>query len=274
MGLCIFVPVGILESISTFKVGYNAAIQLAAGYWFVGNPIAIIQAITFGAACVEKGLNFSTDMKLAHYFKVPPRIAFSVQLAGAIFGSVTNVGVVDWALGNIPHICTSAAKDNLVCRYSQTQFNTNVVYGVIGPSRLFDTGDYKAILWFFLIGAVTPIPVYFAKQRFSTNRFVSEFSVPLFFSGASNIPSVTGINYSTWAIVGYVFNYLIHKKKNPWWRKYNFTLSAALDTGTDLSAIIIYFCVTFPGGAVRWWGTEVQNSGCDSKGCPNKTLQQ
>ena len=37
--------------------------------------------------------------------------------------------------------------------------------------------------------------------------------------------------------------------------KYNYVLAAALDTGLALSAIIIFFCITYPGGVFPdWWG--------------------
>lgn len=37
--------------------------------------------------------------------------------------------------------------------------------------------------------------------------------------------------------------------------KYNYVLAAALDTGLALSAIIIFFCITYPGAVFPdWWG--------------------
>ncbi|ANB14253.1 oligopeptide transporter OPT1 [Sugiyamaella lignohabitans] len=271
IGFIIFIPVGILESLSTFTAGYDAIIQIISGYWLEGKPLALIQASAYGVTAVEKGLHFSADMKLAHYFKVPPKITFTVQFVGAIIGTLSSVGVIDWVLGNIKDVCTPSAKDNMVCRNTNTQFHTNVVYGLVGPRRLFGTNDYSTILWFFLVGALLPIIVFVIKNQnwwISKTKFLSQFSSPLFFSGATSIPSVTGINYTTWGLVGFISNYWVHKKFINWWRKYNFVLSAALDCGTDLAAIVIYFCVTLPGARVNWWGNTVQNRGCDAVGCP------
>jgi hypothetical protein len=37
--------------------------------------------------------------------------------------------------------------------------------------------------------------------------------------------------------------------------KYNYVLAAALNTGLALSAIIIFFCITYPGAVFpNWWG--------------------
>ena len=32
-----------------------------------------------------------------------------------------------------------------------------------------------------------------------------------------------------------------------WWAKYNYILAAALDTGTALSGILIFFALSYPG---------------------------
>ena len=39
---------------------------------------------------------------------------------------------------------------------------------------------------------------------------------------------------------------------------YNYITSAAMDVGLALCAIIIFFCVSLPGGSMTsWWGTTV-----------------
>ena len=72
------------------------------------------------------------------------------------------------------------------------------------------------------------------------------------------IPPATSINYVPWAIIGYVFQYLIRRRRFSWWAKYNCkfyfyyscfvesvlvldVLSAALDSGTALGVVLIFF---------------------------------
>lgn len=50
-------------------------------------------------------------------------------------------------------------------------------------------------------------------------------------NGVSNIPPATGINYSSWFAVGFVFQYWIRKKNFAWWSKFNYVASSALDSG-------------------------------------------
>jgi hypothetical protein len=47
----------------------------------------------------------------------------------------------------------------------------------------------------------------------------------------SYIPPATGINYSSWFAVGFVFQYLIRRRNFAWWSKFNYITSAAMDSG-------------------------------------------
>jgi hypothetical protein len=89
-------------------------------------------------------------------------------------------------------------------------------------------------------------------------------SVPVLLNGVSSIPPATGINYSSWFAVGMVFQYIIRKKNFAWWSKFNYVLSSALDSGTVIAVLVIFFALQFPAGGslqVNWWGNTVfQNS--------------
>lgn len=76
---------------------------------------------------------------------------------------------------------------------------------------------------------------------------------PLIFVGTYNVPPATGINYSSWALVNWIFNGWIKKRFFAWWTKYNYVLAAALDTGTAISGIIIFFAVSYPGYTFPDW---------------------
>lgn len=89
------------------------------------------------------------------------------------------------------------------------------------------------------------------------------------------MPPATGINYSSWALVNYIFNHWIKGRFFSWWTKYNYVLAAALDTGTALSGIIIFFCVTYPGAVFpTWWGNEIHLNTADAEGTPYLDMPQ
>ena len=59
-----------------------------------------------------------------------------------------------------------------------------------------------------------------------------------------------------------------------WWTRYNYILSAALDSGLAIALIVIYFTVQFPKGGftLNWWGNTVWMNTADSFGLPFYTL--
>ena len=113
--------------------------------------------------------------------------------------------------------------------------------GLIGPARQFGTGSvYHPHLYAIIAGVFIPMPAYFWQRRYpkSWARYVS---TPVIIAGLSAIPPATGINYSSWFLVGFIFQYLIRKKNFAWWSKFNYVLSSSLDCGTVISIMVIFF---------------------------------
>ena len=102
-----------------------------------------------------------------------------------------------------------------------------------------------------------PIPFYFLARRFPLSlwRYVN---IPVTFAGLQAIPPATGINYASWVMTGFVFNYWIRRYHFRWWMRYNYILSAALDGGVAIASILIFFCLIYPKGGINlsWWGNE------------------
>ena len=69
---------------------------------------------------------------------------------------------------------------------------------------------YNPLMYFFLIGGLLPIPFYFLARRYPLSiwRFVN---VPALFAGISMLPPATGINYSSWFVVGAIFQWFMRR---------------------------------------------------------------
>lgn len=186
-----------------------------------------------------------------------------MQIVGSIAASLSYVGVINWALNHIPGICTSEATNGFTCSFPKTHFNTSMIWGGIGPRRFFmsPTG-YHSLFYFFLIGAVLPIPVYFLRRRYP-DSFWRHVHVPLFLGCLNFLPPASGMNFGSWAIVGLIFSYLVRRRAWAWWHKYNFVLSSALDCSVSIAGVIIFFAVFYSGASsnFKWWGTQVHKVG-------------
>jgi hypothetical protein len=112
-------------------------------------------------------------------------------------------------------------------------------------------------------------------------------------TGTLLMPPATGINYSSWAMTGFIFQYWIRRRHFrvsvllfmpfmlcscvlQWWSRYNYILSAALDTGVAIGAIVIFFCLQYPnngGFHLDWWGNTVHQRTLDGQGAAEFALK-
>lgn len=236
--------------------------------------------VTYCYISSAQGIKFSSDLKLGHYMKIPPQILFSVQMVATLVSSFTQIGVLNWMFAYIPSLCTPQAINGFTCPIARVHFNGSILWGVVGPQRFFGPGAlYRPLIWAFLVGAIAPIGVWFLGRRNKKNLW-RKVNLPVLFGSLSWIPPAvwhllstwvrknwhtdsrsgqTGLNFSVWALVCFIFNYLIRRRASTWWGKYTMTMSAALDSGLAFALVVVFFGIIYPGwmDGFRWWGTEV-----------------
>ncbi|KAL4894959.1 OPT oligopeptide transporter protein-domain-containing protein [Aspergillus ambiguus] len=270
------IPCGIVQGITNVDANQlNVLSEFIGGYMFEGKPLANMLFKIFSTDVINRGVYFAMDMKLGHYLKIPPRTLFVAQGLATILGALTQAGVTIWMLGNISDVCAPHQSDGFSCPNGRVVYSSSVVWGLIGPRRLYSVGKiYSSLLHFFWIGAVAPVVTYVLYKR--TGRKIWKFiNWPLIFVATSNVPPATGINYSSWAIVNFTFNHFIKRRFFAWWTKYNYVLAAALDTGFALSGIVIFFCITYPGAVFPdWWGNTVYLNTADAEGKAWKAIPE
>ena len=250
--------------------------QLVAGAVFPGRPVANMVFVTYGYISSAQGIKFAADLKLGHYMKVPPRILFAVQMVATIVSSLTQIGVLNWMFHNVPGICTPEAINGFTCPIARVHFNGSILWGVVGPNEFFGpNATYRGLVWAFVIGAILPIPLWLYARK-KRDSIVRKINLPVLFGSLSWIPPATGLNFSVWAVVCYVFNYLIRNRAQAWWAKYTMTLSAALDSGLAFGIVVVFFGFLYPGWmkGFSWWGTEVYKQGCDWQACSLLTVPE
>ncbi|KAF5557456.1 OPT family small oligopeptide transporter [Fusarium mexicanum] len=257
-----YIPLAWVYATSNIKIQIDIFCRIIAGYVWEGKVLANIWFFNVGYISGIKGLAFSQDLKLGIYCGIPPRSLFLVQVVGLIIGTLGQVSVLNWALGNIPNVCNAKlAPNGFTCPFSRTHFNTSMVWGALGPRRFFEPGAlYRPLLWFFLVGALLPVVVYLLRTKaFPRIYWMKKIHVPLFLGGLNYIPPASGVNYGSWALFGLLFGALVKKRKASWWHRFNFVLSSALDCSVAIAGIVIFFTIFYTGAADKfsWWGTNV-----------------
>jgi OPT family small oligopeptide transporter len=269
------IPLSMLQAMTNQQVPTQVMMELIAGYMLPGKPIANVLFKTIGFITANQAISFAGDLKLGHYMKVPPRLMFSVQVVGAIIACIWVTFIQDWMLNNIEDICTPGQAQGFRCPGSTSFATASIIWGAIGPRRLFSPGaPYSGLLWFFPIGILAPIPFYLAARKWPLS-FWRYINVPVFFAGLGAMPPASGINYISWVLWGFVFNYVIRRFHFRWWMRYNYILSAALDAGVAIAMVVVFFSLGLPktgGIELNWWGNTVWLNTADANGMPFKAL--
>ncbi|KKY27075.1 putative sexual differentiation process protein isp4 [Phaeomoniella chlamydospora] len=270
----LFIPVGIVMAITNQHSSLYLICQLICGAVFPGRPVANMVFVTYCYISSAQGIKFSSDLKLGHYMKIPPKTLFMVQMVATLISSFTQIGVLNWMFINIPGICTAEAINGFNCPIARVHFNGSILWGVVGPQRFFGPGAlYRPLVWAFLVGAIAPICVWLMGRQQKKSVW-QKINFPVLFGSLSWIPPATGINFSVWAIVCFCFNHILRRRASAWWGKYTMTLSAALDSGLAFALVVVFFGFVYPGVTkdFKWWGTEIYKQGCDWQACAYKTL--
>ncbi|PPQ77833.1 hypothetical protein CVT25_015327 [Psilocybe cyanescens] len=268
------IPIGMIQAITNQQVGLNVITELIIGYALPGRPVAMMMFKTWGYITMAQALTFTSDFKLGHYMKIPPRAMFWGQVVATVIAGTVQLGVQAWMFTNIPDMCSPDQKDGFICPGTETFGTASIIWGVIGPARQFSKGQiYYALCLFFLVGFICPVITYALSLKFP-NSWLRYLNFPVIFSGTGYIPPASAVNYVPWAIVGFIFQFVVRRRHFSWWTKYNYVLSAALDSGVAISAVLIFFVLQYPKngtigvGLQNWWGNTVMWGTADGRGTP------
>ncbi|GKT56510.1 OPT family small oligopeptide transporter [Colletotrichum tofieldiae] len=274
LALIYLIPTGSVYAVANLNSNVLTVLgEIISGYAIPGKPIVMLIFKFYAYTGLSQAMIFSSDMKLGLYMKIPRRTLFVAQLTACITGSLTQNAVLLWMLNNVKDICHESQPNGYTCPQGRVNFSSSIVWGAIGPARLYSVGKmYSGLLHFFWIGALLPVVTFFLKKRFPNNKFLRYLHWPLFFAGTGNVPPATGINYTSAFVVSFIFNKWLKGKYPQWWAKYNYVLSAALDSGLAISAIVIFFTLVFPGVQLSWWGNNIQTTTIDGQGIPLKDI--
>jgi len=264
------IPLGIIQSITNVQITLNVLAELFGGLWFPGNATAMNYFKSYGYVTTAHTLNFAQDLKLAHYIHIPPRITFAAQILATLISSFVCTAILNFQMTQIQDVCTPNQHDKFTCPGQNTFFTSSVVWGTLGPTRMFGAhGLYNGLLYCFLIGAVLPIPFYVLRKKFPTLEY---FHVPVMLTGGLVWSPYNLANVWPAIPLGYLFNVFIKRRYLGWWSKYNYITSGAFGSAIALSAIVMFFALQYVGQEINWWGNTVSFLGCDAMECPLLTL--
>ncbi|KAL5705506.1 oligopeptide transporter 4 [Ranunculus cassubicifolius] len=268
MAILFTLPISIITATTNQTPGLNIVTEYAIGLIYPGRPIANVCFKTYGYISMAQAISFLSDFKLGHYMKIPPRSMFLVQLIGTIIAGTINLSLGWYLLTTIPNMCQ---KDLLpknspwTCPQDRVFYNASVLWGLVGPKRIFGSlGNYAALNWFFVGGLLGPVLVWGLHKAYPKVSWIPKINLPIILGATAVMPPATSINYNAWLTVGTIFNLYLFRYRKQWWQRYNYILSAALDAGVAFMGIAIFF--VFGGAVPNWWGSQTEI--CTLATCP------
>jgi len=177
IALCLIfvVPIGIITAITGVQVTLNVLAEFIGGSWVEGNALAMNFFKSFGYVTCAHAIQFSNDLKLAHYVKIPPRHTFFAQMIATLISTFVCTGVLNFQMNKIEGVCTTTQKNNFTCPGINTFFTAAVLWGTIGPKKVFGVkGQYTALLVGFPIGAALPFIFYYLQRKFPKRTWLRQ----------------------------------------------------------------------------------------------------
>lgn len=172
IALCIIfvIPIGIIYAVTGMQITLNVLAEFIGGAWVEGNATSLNFFKSFGYVTAAHALAFSSDLKLGHYCKIPPRHTFAAQIAATLVSTFVCVGVLNFQMNKIEGVCTPTQANHFTCPGINTFFTAAVLWGTIGPRRVFGVGgQYSWTLMAFPIGLLFPLPFWYFRRKYPRN---------------------------------------------------------------------------------------------------------
>ncbi|KAA1113458.1 hypothetical protein PGT21_031932 [Puccinia graminis f. sp. tritici] len=268
MALALIVPTGILSAVASSGAPLNVISELVGGYALEGRPLGNMLFKTYGYITTAQAISYASDLKLAHYVKIPPRATFAAQTVGTILSAFISVAVLDWQIGSFPDLCSPTQPLHFTCPGYNTFFSSSIIWGAVGPVRLFskDGALYSFCLYGFVLGAIAPIIPWLALKRWPRSGW-RLIHTPVMFAGALGFAPLN-LGYLTPAIpLGLFFQRYLKFRYTAWYEKYALTLTAGFGAGVALFGLLYFFAFQFSGKEWKWAGNTKFSEGCDGRSC-------
>ncbi|KAK3935489.1 oligopeptide transporter [Diplogelasinospora grovesii] len=255
-GLFIF-PSGILFGFANIQIGMDYLSELLAGALFPGKPIAVLTCTVYGRQILEQCLNLVSDIKFAHYMKIPERALFQAQVYGTLLGPFVNFACMRLIIdAHAPELTESSGASGWNALKTKNFYSLSVIWGVLGPETFFGArSPYRWVVWGFAVGPLAVLALWMVHRARPKWRVDKVINPVVLLNGAALFPIYPTANLTTSFLVAVASMGYAYRYHAVWFRKYNYLLGAGLDCGAQLVQMVMVFAVDMPGVKMpSWWG--------------------
>lgn len=236
-----------LKATTGASLEVEPVIQMLGGMAFPSDAFGNMWFTTYGSATVSQSISMLQDLKLGQYMHLPPMSVAIFQTIGTVAGVIFNYMVMSLVVNTNRELLRSEYGNQVFTGVVLEDFQSQAISWGIFAHELFKAGARYVIVPISLgIGFLLPIPFYVV------HRFVPKFRLDLV-----NTPLVCGTfalvldransGFTMSVLVGFLSQFYARRYHPHWFHRSNYVLSAALDGGAQVTAVILGFVVE--GGA-------------------------
>jgi OPT family small oligopeptide transporter len=246
-------PLNLIGAVTGTNFGLNVFAEMICGFILPGYPIANLYFKTLGYNTMSQAGLMAKDLKIGHYLKVPPRWTFFNQMAGTIIGCFFNYLVNKIIVDNETEVLLTPGGNQFWSGVSfQTINSAAITWGAVGPMIMFGPNSrYYIILWAFIIGLVLPLPFWLLHKKFPNAGF-QYVNLPTFLMGLCILPGSNSSWVTNSFIIVVISQFYLKRRYTAWFSKYNYLLSAALDSGTSIMVFFLSMAVQGGGNGIAY----------------------
>ncbi|CAO3663761.1 unnamed protein product [Rhizopus stolonifer] len=245
-------PLNLIGAVTGTHFGLNVLSEMIGGFILPGYPIANMYFKAIGYNTMSQAGVMAQDLKIGHYLKVPPRWTFFNQMVGTLVGCFFNYLVNKIVIDNEFEILQSSGNQFWSGISAQQINSAAITWGAVGPMKMFGPSTpYSIVLWAFVIGFFLPIPFWLLHKRFPHVGF-QYVNVPTFMRGLYMLPGSSSSWITNSFIIIMISQFYLKRRYTAWFSKYNYLLSAALDSGTSLMVFFVSLALQGGGNGVAY----------------------
>ncbi|XP_048139095.1 oligopeptide transporter 1-like [Rhodamnia argentea] len=269
--LILILPLGIIEATTGSYLGLSVISDLIIGYLYPGRPITSVTFPSYVQSTKMHAITFIAEFKLGHYMKIPPRSMFLVQIFGSLLSSSVKLGTAWWALTSVENICDEGKLpmgSMWTCPGIQQTLTHTMIWGGVGPARMFRPGAYEGIYYFFLAGVAGPLVVWLAARAFPGRKWIRLINFPVIFMSASFLMPARPVHYWTFFTAAAAYHLVARRLAKGWWARHVYDVSNGLDLGSAFFGVLLALCFGFSDIRGPYWSGRDFNEFCPLSKCP------
>ncbi|KAJ7683096.1 OPT oligopeptide transporter protein-domain-containing protein [Mycena rosella] len=261
-GAIVVVPMAYVYAVSGYQVPVGYFNELLYGYVINAggsrHPVGSLAYRTISGQCWYEACSMLSDMKLGHYFHIPPRVTLFAQVWGILIGVPVNYATILWIVNTKGGFLNGSEEDPNNQWTGQTVISLNnqgIAFALATLQKLFDDPMYTILPYGFVLGVGVPCILYLLHRKWPKARF-DLWSLPIFGTTMQNYYGNISNFVLTWFILGSINHLYVKRYKYKFWRTYAYIAGAAADTGYNLNMLIIFiaFSAIKVTTAPNWWG--------------------